>query len=180
MQRTSDAKRKLRARDWRAIALTIGKVAAQAHVSTDTIRYYEKEGLLAPVGKSENGYRFYDDDALRRLHFIKHAQHCGLSLWDIRELLDLRTRADSHCQDIRHFAGEKKVQLEQKIRDLHVMVQALGEMIDTCDKADGLLDACPMLAALEASTAGAGGRRSGPGTSARWEPEPHDVSRCPR
>ncbi|WP_080353673.1 heavy metal-responsive transcriptional regulator [Burkholderia cenocepacia] len=179
MQRTSEAKQALRAHDWRAVALTIGKVAAQAHVSTDTIRYYEKEGLLAPVGKSDNGYRFYDDDAVRRLHFIKHAQHCGLSLWEIRELLDLRTRADSNCQDIRRFAVEKKRQLEQKIRDLHVMVQALGEMIDTCGKADGPLplDACPMLAALEASTAAAGGRRSGPGTSARREPAPHDVSR---
>lgn len=98
--------------------LTIGKVAAQAHVSIDTVRYYEKEGLLAPVGRSGNGYRFYDDQAVRRLHFIKHAQHCGLSLWDIRELLALTSRTDSHCQDIRRYAFEKKLQLEQKIRSL--------------------------------------------------------------
>ena len=90
--------------------LTIGKVAAQAHVSIDTVRYYEKEGLLAPVGRSGNGYRF-TNQAVRRLHFIKHAQHCGLSLWDIRELLALTSRTDSHCQDIRRYAFEKKLQL---------------------------------------------------------------------
>lgn len=147
--------------------LTIGKVAAQAHVSIDTVRYYEKEGLLAPVGRGGNGYRFYDDQAVRRLHFIKHAQHCGLSLFDIRELLALTSRADSHCQDFRRYAFEKKLQLEQKIRSLQIMAHALDAMIDTCAVADAPLDACPMLTALEASISCAGWPRSEPATSGK-------------
>lgn len=64
--------------------LLIGKVAKLAEVSIDTVRYYEREGLLSPVQKSGAGYRLYNDEAVRRLNFIKHAQHCGLSLADIR------------------------------------------------------------------------------------------------
>lgn len=154
--------------------LTIGKVAAQAHVSADTIRYYEKEGLLTPAGKSSSGYRFYDDQAVRRLRFIKHAQRCGLSLWDIRELLALTSRADSHCEDVRRYAFEKKLQLEQKIHALRVMAHALGAMIDTCAAGNAPPDACPMLTALEASISCSGGRRSGRAATVKPSPESHD------
>ena len=64
--------------------LTIGKVAKLAAVSIDTVRYYEREGLVSPAQKSGAGYRLYNDEAVRRLHFIKHAQHCGLALAEIR------------------------------------------------------------------------------------------------
>jgi MerR family Zn(II)-responsive transcriptional regulator of zntA len=70
--------------------LTIGKVAKLAEVSIDTIRYYERRGLLSPAQKSGAGYRLYNDEAVRRLNFIKHAQRCGLSLTEIRQLLELK------------------------------------------------------------------------------------------
>jgi MerR family Zn(II)-responsive transcriptional regulator of zntA len=69
---------------------TIGKVATLAGVSTDTLRYYEKEGLITPASKTGAGYRLYHDEALRRIRFIKHAQHCGFTLSDIQELLRLK------------------------------------------------------------------------------------------
>lgn len=134
--------------------LTIGKVARQAHVSTDTVRYYEKEGLLAPQTKSDSGYRLYGEDAVRRLNFIKHAQECGLSLAEIRGLLEIRGRDYACCKDVRSVAVEKKLQLERKIRALQLMSQALTQLITSCTAEGSPLGECPILAALEASRAG--------------------------
>lgn len=133
--------------------LTIGKVAREAHVSTDTVRYYERERLLAPVTKGDNGYRLYGEDAVRRLNFIKHAQECGLSLAEIRELLEIRTRDEACCKDVRGIAIEKKLQLEKKIRALQLMSNALSELIARCTVDGNPLDECPILAALETSRA---------------------------
>ena len=71
---------------------TIGKLASLTSVSNDTLRYYEQEGLIEPAGKSPAGYRLYDTDSVRRIRFIKHAQHCGFTLAEIRDLLELRRR----------------------------------------------------------------------------------------
>ena len=132
---------------------TIGKVAKEAHVSTDTVRYYEKEGLLVPATKGNNGYRLYNEEAIRRLNFIKHAQECGLSLADIRGLLEIKGRDDACCKDVRSVAIEKKLQLEKKIRALQLMSQALTGLIERCTVDRGSLDECPILSALEASRA---------------------------
>jgi DNA-binding transcriptional MerR regulator len=131
--------------------LTIGTVARMAQVSTDTVRYYEKEGLLSPVRKSDAGYRLYNEEAVRRLNFIKHAQHCGLSLSEIRELLEIKKRNDSCCNDVRTVAIHKKLQLESKIKALQAMSNALTELIDVCTDDGKPADECPILAALETS-----------------------------
>src|SRR6266446_1990060 len=73
--------------------LTIGKLAALTDVRTDTLRYYEREHLLAPASKSDSGYRLYDSDSVRRVRFIKRAQHCGFTLAEIAQLLALRLQA---------------------------------------------------------------------------------------
>lgn len=134
-------------------ALTIGKVAKIAQVSVDAIRFYEKEGLLEPARKSEAGYRLYTKDAALRLQFIRHAQHCGLSLAEIRELLELKGRGDACCNDVRSVAIHKKLQLEGKIKALKAMSLALSELIEMCADDGKPLDECPILAALEASLA---------------------------
>ena len=131
--------------------LTIGKVAKLAEVSIDTIRYYERGGLLSPAQKSGAGYRLYNDEAVRRLNFIKHAQHCGLSLAEIRQLLALKRQDDSCCEDVRSLVLQKKRQLDNKITSLKAMSRALSELIDICTDDGKPLDACPILAALEAS-----------------------------
>jgi len=130
---------------------TIGRIAAQVGISADTLRYYEKEGLLQPAKKSDAGYRLYDADAVRRLHFIKHAQHCGFSLAEIRELLALQNSDAACCRDVRNVAIQKKLQLEHKLRALHAMSQALTELIAVCNDETRSLDDCPILAALETS-----------------------------
>jgi Zn(II)-responsive transcriptional regulator len=131
--------------------LTIGKVAKMAQVSADTVRYYEKEGLLNPIQKSDAGYRLYNEEAMRRLNFIKHAQHCGLSLSEIRELLEIKRRDDSCCNDVRAVAIHKRLQLESKIKALQVMSNALSELIEVCTDDGKSTDECPILAALETS-----------------------------
>jgi len=130
---------------------TIGRIAAQVGISADTLRYYEKEGLLQPAKKSDAGYRLYDADAVRRLHFIKHAQHCGFSLAEIRELLTLKNSDAACCRDVRNVAIQKKLELEHKLRALHAMSQALTELIAVCNDETRSLDDCPILAALETS-----------------------------
>ena len=124
-----------------------------AGVSADAVRYYEKEGLLSPTRKTEAGYRLYDADAVRRLHFIKQAQQCGFSLTEIRELLTLKNSDAACCKDVRSVAIVKKLQLEHKIKSLQVMSQALSELITICNRESRPLDECPILAALETSMA---------------------------
>jgi MerR family Zn(II)-responsive transcriptional regulator of zntA len=128
---------------------TIGKVAALAGVSTDTLRYYEKERLITPASKTGAGYRLYNDEALRRIHFIKHAQHCGFTLSDIQELLRLKHNERACCQDVRSIAVEKKLQIEHKLRVLQAMSRALDELIDPCNDTTRPIGDCPILCALE-------------------------------
>lgn len=133
--------------------LTIGKLAKLAEISTDTLRYYEDERLLMPASKTEVGYRLYGQDAVRRLDFIKHAQHCGMTLSEIRQLLELRADDSACCSDVRSLAIRKKLQLEQKIKTMQAMSQALSKLIAICTAEDKPLDNCPILAVMESSVA---------------------------
>jgi len=129
---------------------TIGKVAERAQVSADSIRFYEREGLFHPAQKTASGYRLFTEDAIRRLGFIKHAQQCGFSLAEIRELLDLRSDEQSCCDDVYRLAIEKKLQLETKIKALNAMSRALSGLIEVCSRDEKSLEECPILGALEA------------------------------
>lgn len=129
--------------------LTIGKVAERAQVTADSIRFYEREGLIKPAQKSESGYRLYTEEAIRRIGFIKHAQQCGFSLIEIRELLDLRSTDSACCDDIYRVAVEKKLQLATKIKALNAMSAALSSLIEICSHDKKSLDECPILGALE-------------------------------
>lgn len=133
--------------------LTIGKVATALQVSTDSIRFYEREGLLRPAKKSAAGYRLYTEEAVRRLNFIKHAQQCGFSLSEIRELLEIRGYDKACCNDVYRLAIEKKLRLESKIQAFKAMSQALSKLIEICSNDAKPLDTCPILGALESSMA---------------------------
>lgn len=128
---------------------TIGKLASLASVSNDTLRYYEQEGLVEPAGKSPAGYRLYDNDSVRRIRFIKHAQHCGFTLAEIRDLLVLRGREKACCGDVRTRAIEKKLQIETKIRAMQAMSKALDQLIADCAKDRQPVKECTIIAALE-------------------------------
>lgn len=129
--------------------LTIGKVATQSGLSTNALRFYEREGLIYPAGKSPSGYRLYSDDALARVSFIQQAQHCGFTLSDIQQLLTLRTRDSACCNDVRGMAVEKKLQLEARIRAMKAMSQALDILIAECPADDRPLAECAILGAMD-------------------------------
>lgn len=130
--------------------LTIGKLAKAGDISPDALRYYEREGLLAPATKTDSGYRLYGEDAVRRVRFIQHAQACGFTLAEIRELLHLRQSDRACCDDVRSRAVEKKLQLAAKIRAMQAMSAALDVLIAECAGGAMPVDDCPILAALEA------------------------------
>ncbi|SMF23114.1 heavy metal-responsive transcriptional regulator [Pseudogulbenkiania subflava] len=129
--------------------LTIGKLAQAGDISVDALRYYEREGLIAPAAKTDSGYRLYEEDAVRRVRFIQHAQACGFTLTEIRELLHLRQSDRACCNDVRQRAIEKKLQLATKIRAMQVMSAALDRLIAECADGTQSVDDCPILAALE-------------------------------
>jgi DNA-binding transcriptional MerR regulator len=129
--------------------LTIGRLAALAEISADTLRYYEDEGLIAPADRSASGYRLYDQDSVKRLRFIKQAQHCGFTLAEIRELLALRSSDRACCDDVRRQAIEKKLQLEHKIKAMKSMSKALDRLIADCTRKGRPVVECTILAALE-------------------------------
>lgn len=130
--------------------LTIGKLARAGAISADALRYYEREGLIAPATKTDSGYRLYGDDAVRRVRFIQHAQGCGFTLAEIRELLLLRQSDHACCDDVRRRVIEKKLQLAAKIRAIQAMSAALDVLIAECAGGSLPVDDCPILAALEA------------------------------
>ncbi len=138
--------------------LTIGKVAERAQVTADSIRFYEREGLIKPAQKSDSGYRLYTDEAVRRIGFIKHAQDCGFSLAEIREMLELRSTGKGCCDDIYRVSVQRKLQLQHKIKALTTMSQALTRLIETCSHDRKSLDECPILGALEASVPSRSGK----------------------
>jgi len=128
--------------------LTIGRIAAQADVNIETIRYYERRGLLPDPPRTESGYRQYDPESVIRLRFIKEAQALGFSLEEIQGLLVLRVDASTSCADVRRRAERKKAEIQEKVRTLLAMQAALEEMIGAC-AAEGPAGDCPFLDILE-------------------------------
>jgi MerR family Zn(II)-responsive transcriptional regulator of zntA len=128
---------------------TIGKLADATDTTADTIRFYEREGLLQPAGRSDSSYRLYDEDAVLRLRFIRHAQACGFTLSEVRDLLALRQREGACCGEVRAQALDKQRQLETKIRTLQAMSAALNRLIAGCNQAAEPVTACPILAAFD-------------------------------
>ncbi len=128
--------------------LTIGRLARLGGVNLETIRYYEREGLLPKPPRTEAGYRLFPSETARRLRFIKRAQELGFSLGEIRELLALRMKPGTKREHIRARAETKIADIEQKIRTLEAMKKTLRKMTERCDGC-GPLSECPILESLD-------------------------------
>lgn len=129
-------------------ALTRGELAQQGRVNSETIRYYERRGLLPKPPRTPAGYRTFGTDAVRRLHFIKRAQELGFALKEIKELLALRVDARTSCADVRKRAEAKIASIEQKLRALRAMKRALVRLTAAC-VGRGPVSACPILESLD-------------------------------
>ncbi len=129
-------------------ALTIGRLARVSGVNLETIRFYEREGLLKKPPRTAAGYRLFPSETTRRLHFIKRAQELGFSLGDIRDLLALRIKPGAKHADIRARAQNKIEDIEQKIGTLEAMKRTLQSLTERCDECGPLSD-CPILESLD-------------------------------
>lgn len=127
--------------------LTIGAVARQAGVGIDTIRYYEREGLLPPPRRRVSGYRDYDAGVIERLRFIRRAKELGFTLDEIRELLALSRDRERGVENVKHRAEARLGEVEQRIRELQRVKRGLKQLIDACP-GHGALEHCPILRAL--------------------------------
>ena len=133
--------------------LTIGKLAELAAVSANSVRFYEREGLMQVPAKTDSGYRVYGSEAVDRLRFIKQAQHCGFTLSEIQSLLQLRDEASTCCTDVRSKVIEKKLQLEARIKAMKAMSKALDQLIADCSNDARPAEDCSILASLSGSKA---------------------------
>jgi MerR family transcriptional regulator, copper efflux regulator len=127
---------------------TIGAVAKQANVHVETLRYYERRGLVRRPLRSMANYRLYSPETVQRVRFIKYAQSLGFSLHEIKELLALRAAPRARCADVRVRAEAKLAAIEAKIRALHAMKKALAKLVTEC-AGHGPITDCPILEALE-------------------------------
>ena len=128
--------------------MTIGKLAKQCGVGVETIRFYEREGLIEEPQRRDSGYRQYPEETARRVRFIKRAKELGFTLKEIRELLALRIRPEATCGDVRHQAEAKIADIEQRIVMLQKMKQALARLTVACS-GRGPTSQCPILEAME-------------------------------
>src|SRR5437867_6352731 len=128
--------------------LTSGQVATAADVNVQTIRYYERRGLVATPRRTASGYRQYTDDAVARLRFIKHAQELGFSLQEIQELLGLRVRHGAACDAVERKTRQKIEVVQQKIRDFQRMKRTLERLAAACAVRRPTAE-CPILEVLE-------------------------------
>ena len=128
--------------------LSIGQVARRAGVGVETVRYYEREGLLEEPPRRASGYRQYPEEVVKRLHFIKRAQKLGFSLKEINELLLLRVDAQTACDEVKQRTEAKIAEVERKLVELQRMRQALIQVASLCE-GQGPNSPCPVLEALD-------------------------------
>jgi len=128
--------------------LTIGAAARQAQVGVETLRYYERRGLLAKPRRSRVNYRLYSPDTVRRVRFIRRAQELGFTLNEIAELLSLRAEPGADCTCVRDRAREKVKDIREKMRVLEAMGAALETLVAQCS-GRGPVTECPILDSLD-------------------------------
>lgn len=130
--------------------MKIGELSKNTGFQVETLRYYEKQGLLSPVSRTESGYRKYNNESLKQLRFIKQAKSVGFSLNEISELLTLRVEKDQHsCGDVKIIAEQKLEQIENKINELTHMKKALYKITDACCGGPEPATSCTILNSLD-------------------------------
>jgi MerR family mercuric resistance operon transcriptional regulator len=129
-------------------ALKIGQLAQRTAVNLQTIRYYEREGLLPEPPRLSSGYRLYTESMVRRVRFIKRAQEIGFSLAEIRELLSLRADGQRERNEVRAIAQAKIADIEDKMRTLKAMKTVLNRLTERCSGC-GPASECPILESID-------------------------------
>ena len=128
--------------------LTIGRLAKQVSIGIETIRFYERQGLIEPPPRTDSNYRVYPEEEVNRLRFIKRAKNLGFTLSEIKELLFIRHDPHATKADIKNRTLNKIEDVKQKISDLTRIKMSLEHLASSCD-GHGPLEECPILEALD-------------------------------
>jgi len=128
--------------------LTVGQVAKKAKVNAQTVRFYERQGLVTPFKRSDSGYRVYSANAPQKIRFIKNAQELGFTLKEVSGLLKLKVSNRAHCGDIKKKAEFKVDDVRSKIKQLKSIEKVLNSLIKTC-QVKKKTDDCPILKSLD-------------------------------
>lgn len=126
--------------------LTIGSLAKATGTKVETIRYYERIGLLPEPGRGASNYRSYDEEHLNRLSFVRRARDLGFSLNEVRDLLSLADQTDRSCEAVDAIARQHLTEVERKIVDLTALRDELTDIIERCNH--GTVAECRIIAAL--------------------------------
>jgi MerR family transcriptional regulator, mercuric resistance operon regulatory protein len=132
---------------------SIGGLSSRSGVNVETVRYYERIGLLAKPPRTSGGYRLYRPADADRLAFIRRTRDLGFTLDDVRRLLDLADGRSRSCRRVKDIAATHLADVRAKLSDLHRMERVLADLVDAC--ADGTLPACPLLETLTHGSTGA-------------------------
>ena len=132
--------------------MQIGQLANRADVAIDTVRYYERNGILPKPERQASGYRRYNEDDVARLRFVRRAKALGFSLVEIRDLLTLSGRRADDMAGLKVAATEKLADVERRMDELARIREGLQALVASCP-GHGALDHCPILAALSGEDA---------------------------
>ncbi|NUQ91510.1 MAG: heavy metal-responsive transcriptional regulator [Gemmatimonadaceae bacterium] len=127
--------------------MRIGEVATNARVSVETLRYYERRGLLPNPERSASGYRSYGPDTVRRVRFVRHAQQLGFTLDEIADLLGMWEDSATSCEQVADRAAATLTRIDAKMEQLARMRVALAKYVSACHAHETLAD-CPLLVSL--------------------------------
>lgn len=127
--------------------MKIGELSALSGLSIDTIRFYEKQGLIPPPRRTDTNYRMYDADSPRRLIFIRKARDLGFTLQEIGQLLALSEDGHAGAGDVKQRAKAKLSDLDRKIAEMQEMRRSLEKLVNACS-GRGPRQTCPILTAL--------------------------------
>lgn len=125
---------------------SIGETAQQSGLSVDTLRYYEKIGLMPRVARDNGGRRRYESRDLARLRFIRRAQRCNFSLDEIRQLLEFKHCRDAARPEVARLTEQKLHEIRQRMADLERLQQELGQLLELCQDSDR---GCPIIDSFE-------------------------------
>lgn len=128
--------------------MKIGQLSEVSGCSIQTIRYYEKEGLLKPPIRSEGNFRLYDGAALKELEFVKHCRSLDITLSDIKTLLELKNRPEESCSSINDLISEQLELVNKRMNELKALKVELQLMKETCSKGK-TVEQCGIMKTLE-------------------------------
>ena len=129
--------------------MTIGKLAKEAGVGVETVRFYERKGLIRKPAKRETGFRTYSQEEVTRIRFIRRAQELGFTLREVKELADLQSKRKMTGGQVQKKADQKISEIQQKISDLKKMEKSLRQLSKVCGEGEQAAGECRFLECFE-------------------------------